>query len=200
MKNDKTVFTLWSGGLDSTYLIHKLLCDGYKVRAGYCEIMNNQDQIRAEKKAISIMKPFFEKYDFNYLGVIARAEILRVSEPVCLKQVPFFLFTAVQCCGDEDEIAMGYVMNDDAISYLPDIEAIYKSYAGICDRPLPKLTFPLVKISKQRIIREIPKHLLRNISFCEFGTNCGTCVSCERWKQLQEYGKYPKNLKREFLK
>jgi PP-loop superfamily ATP-utilizing enzyme len=53
MKN-KTTYVLWSGGLDSTYLIQYLLEKNPKqvVRAGYIELVNNVYKTKMETAAI----------------------------------------------------------------------------------------------------------------------------------------------------
>ena len=48
-------YVLWSAGLDSTYLIYKLLEEGHTVIAGYCDIKNNRTKTIMEQKQRQII-------------------------------------------------------------------------------------------------------------------------------------------------
>ena len=64
----KNVFILWSGGLDSTYLIYKNLNEGNKVISGYVSLLNNGKKVDMERQAIEKLKEEFNKefYNFEY--------------------------------------------------------------------------------------------------------------------------------------
>ena len=86
-------------------------------------------------------------------------------------------------------------MNDDAISFLPEIQKIYKSYNLICDNLIP-LKFPIIKKMKWMLWEELPKVYHDYIVTCEsprLGTTimgdgmeiinydpCGHCLPCEK--------------------
>ena len=53
------IFCLWSGGLDSTFMIDKLLKEGNTVVVGYIEILNNPRQMERERNARKIMTKKF---------------------------------------------------------------------------------------------------------------------------------------------
>ena len=201
MNQNKTVYVLWSGGLDSTYLIYKLLKDDptVKVVAGYIEIKNNQDKSIMEKdRCQKLAEIFFKeyKYRFDYRGVVTTVDILSVhAQKLKFNQVPIWIFGAIMSIPrDIDEVAISYVMNDDAISYLADIKNVWDTYAEFVYGKMPTLTFPLMKTKKEEIIDELPSEIKELVWWCEtpkmkivvdsekLPTSfepCGHCNSCD---------------------
>lgn len=192
-------FVLWSGGADSTYLIYKSLQDGYEVTAGYAEIMNNTDKTKMELAAIELMLPFFNAFpDFRYVGPAAKTSLEHhPSSGVVFWQLPTWLFTLQFMRGDYDELAIGYVMNDDAISYLNEIEAWYKAgrpFSKCEEERDAKLVFPLSKFKKDEGLRGLPENIKSLTVWCESpefdeGTQkwlaCRRCHTCTAQKDYR---------------
>jgi len=178
----------WSGGLDSTSLICQLLGKGHRVEALYTDINDNEQDAR-QLNAVKIMqKQYFKNYDFSL--IIDQNKGLGLSavfrqNVICLQQVPVHIFNIIKHIDGHDFVAMAYVMNDDAISFLCDIKKIYDSYQGIANNRLPKLQFPLSKMPKHILYESLPRELKAHITWCE-GTedNCGKCSSCKRMSDL----------------
>lgn len=80
-----------------------------------------------------------------------------------------------------DEIQIGYIMNDDAISYLEDVRNLYDAYKPFIVANRPKLEFPLTKMKKRDILNQLPEFIVKNISYCELydEKNC-KCESCKK--------------------
>lgn len=184
----KKILVSWTGGLDSTYLVYKLLNEGHLVNTCYTEIMNNKEFTKREKKAISKMIDSFKQYH-NYLGHL-ESESMGYTKNIVFGQILCILQGLIHNYNEHDEVAVGYVMNDDIISYLPDIKKIWNSYKSICYSNFPKLTFPLIKYSKSQICNELPKILLDNITYCvrfeDIDEPCGKCRSCKRMRDVLE--------------
>ncbi len=126
------ILVLWSGGLDSTYLIQHLLdtTPDARVRAIYVQITNNEDKVKTELAAIKKMVPVFkEKYGerFIYDGKVCSIEIndnvySPDKSPLGFSQIPCWIAGVIYGLKhDTTHVALGYVMNDDAISYLEEI-------------------------------------------------------------------------------
>lgn len=198
---NKRFFVLWSGGLDSTYLIYYLLQSGAKVEAGYVEILNNREKVRREKRAIEKLVKVFRSHwnedHFQYQGVLLSTFVKMAAPVVSLVQVPIWIIGLIMSgLGKrhyyKDYVALGYVMGDDAISFLPEITRIYKAYEGISHNRFPQLVFPLSKKSKMEFYDNLPKEYLEKITFCEGSKElCGECSSCKKWKQAEEAGGIP---------
>lgn len=178
------IFVLWSGGVDSTRLIWELLTLGHEVHAGYIKILNNEQQSIRELAAMESMAPFFtEAYNFKFLGVLTEMLICNATDNSILPQFPMFLTCVYHLKNGYDKIAMGYVMNDDAISFLDDITNCYNSYRPLVDH-LPELIFPLIKKRKATVYDTLPEKLKPLVVWCENPSEtvsvCGTCCSCKR--------------------
>jgi hypothetical protein len=181
----KRVFVLWSGGLDSTYLIIKNIEDGKEVDAGHAQIVGNGNdkvELEAVETLAKLLKEDYHDY-FNYMGLIVKYEFRGgFNNNIHLRQAPVWINTALYNSQNYSEIQFGYVLNDDAISYLAEIRRAYNGYRGLAD-DLPPLTFPLSKTSKETALFRTPERYLPYISFCEMPVGnaaCGVCHSCKR--------------------
>ncbi len=188
---NKRVFVLWSGGVDSTYLIHHLLEQGYYVDAGYIKIIENKAQTDRELAAIDRLLPLIDDSNFKYLGILNELKIVN-SGNVILNQIPMFL-TALYHLGPYDEFATGFIMNDDTVSWIPDIISCYKGFKGLV-RNLPTMTFPLIKLKKMDLWRRLPENIRNNVVWCEDEDGlydpekrgCSACHSCLRMEYEQK--------------
>jgi hypothetical protein len=216
----KSVAVLFSGGLDSTYLVWKNLKDGNEVVPIYVEIENNEVKSILEKNRVKLLRTEFAK-EFNLekrlihdVKFAIKVGVHANEGSLYFKQVPIWLFSVVFLQGMDniDEIQIGYVSNDDAISYLDDIQNIYKSYQTVSE-PMKPLAFPLTKKKKYMMANELPKQYFDLIFSCEMpkiiGSKdaeiikyeaCCDCVPCRHIIADDYYGignypeAYQKNL------
>jgi hypothetical protein len=209
----KKICVLFTGGLDSTYLIWKNLKDGNEVIPVYFEIENNKNKTILEKNRIDLILTKLH-VDFSGKAILhdidygLSVNIKSHGDGLLFKQIPIFIMGAIYLAGDNvDEIQLGYVMNDDAISYINEIQKIYKSYKPIVDNLTP-MTFPLTKVSKHNILSELPKEIIDLTVNCEnphiIGSEddrvidyepCGRCVPCAKTNM---YGYSSKHIKIKF--
>ena len=188
----RSAFVLWSAGVDSTYLILRLLEDGYSVKAGYIDIKNNHVKARMEKHAIDKMCLQIEALfpDFEYVGTIYKAHNSSPERSsLRYKQVPYFIH-ALLIAPRTDYRCVGYVKGDSAIKSLTAIKNIYDQYSSIYNGALPELVFPLRNATKQEIftyMQECYPNILSNCVWCESPQGddfipCDTCTPCIRRK------------------
>lgn len=186
-------FTLWSGGLDSTYLIYCRLSEGYKVSAGYVEIMNNEVQSKREQEAIERLVPLLKAEFgdlFNYMGTVVKVDVKTSGNHVALQQAILWPVVMHVLPDGITEIAIGYVMNDCAISYLNEIKAMFDGFKGLLVNPKWEVTFPLSKSPKQHVHSWLPSKLRDHVTWCEshetmeHGWSCRRCNSCKRMVDL----------------
>lgn len=211
----KRIAVLFSGGLDSTYLVWKNLKDGNEVTPIYVEIENNETKSIIEKNRVKLLRTEFAK-EFNSenrlihdVKFAIKVSVHANEGSLYFKQLPIWLFSVVFLQGMDniDEIQIGYVSNDDAISYLDDIQNIYKSYQTISE-PMKPLVFPLTKMKKCMMAKELPKQYFDLIFSCEnakiIGNKddeiikyeaCCDCVPCKHIIADNYYGlgKYPES-------
>jgi hypothetical protein len=176
---------LWSGGLDSTYLIFKLLGEGHIVTASYCEITNNVDKTPRELAALDELCKVFTNQNFKYEGVLCKVNVTG-SFLTSFSQMPLWI-TALLCSGarDADYVAIGYVMGDQAIAYLDDLKNIWKAYGALSNKKMPELVFPLAKVAKEEILNELSPGVVKLVTWCESSGKtipCGKCGPC--WTRL----------------
>lgn len=171
MLESKKVGVLFSGGLDSTYLIWKNLTEGNEVYPIYIEIKNNDRKVKLEKNRIELLyKKFNEEFGNKIHDIRYAVEILvrdtTVSE-LHFNQLPIWIIGLQWLYGlDVSEFQFGYVMNDDAISYIDDIKNIHKSFSGLHNKVI-ELTFPLIKEKKYVMANNLPKKYFDLVVSCE---------------------------------
>lgn len=182
----KKVLVSWTGGLDSTYLVLSLLKQDFYVNTVYSEIVGNVNQSIREKNAINNIVQYFNNYN-NYLGH-KEIKTYCVLNNMYFQQFPSILQGLLSTYDEHDEVAIGYVMNDDIVSFIPDIIKIWNSYKNICHDKFPKIVFPIVKKNKKHIYLNTPKEYLKFVVWCERSdnkkTNCGKCDSCRRMNDV----------------
>ena len=188
----KNVLCAWSGGLDSTAMIYRYLQKGWHVDALTVNIINNAEQNERENIAINAMLPFLEKYDFTRLQS-SNFEI-KGSGVWSLAQAPIWITSLLYAVTTaHNECAIGYVSNDDAISFLHDINKAWISLGKVLLRgPVPRLVFPVAKVNKIELYNLLTPELQKHISWCAAGykltedetagRGCGICHSCLRMK------------------
>lgn len=193
MKTETHSFILWSGGKDSTYLVWDRLKRGGSVTAAYVTVLNNETKTQAEldatdKMAKFFMKTFPGKFTFEK---IAKVELERGGGEMILKQPALWLLPAAYAMSGNrfNEVCIGYVLNDDAISYLDDFKRIWRSLSRLSANGFPPLTFPLFR--DLCVFCEVP--VLKS-GGCE---PCGYCDKCKdrgvgmasalKWDEPQPY-------------
>lgn len=183
---NKKVLIAWSGGLDSTFLIQYYLNLGYVVDVVNCNLRNGgPEQMKREQVAMKkMMKGYFRDKPVTLIGTSHVALDGYCFSALNLSQVPVWIFNLISYLRtDHTEVAIGYVMNDDAVSFLDIITGIWNSYAGIVGAPLPPIMFPLTKYKKWRIWDELHSELRKHVTWCESPektVRCGFCPSCKR--------------------
>jgi len=167
----KKVLIPFSGGLDSTYLVWKNLVEGNNVTVVYFELENNSEKTRLEKisreKTYDILKEEYgERLNKSYFSY--KIHLNNIQNDFSLAQPPIWILGCFFSCNEFfDEIQLAYVMNDDVVSFIKDIEVLYKAYEPFSNRPLPLLSFPLLKDKKEHFIKELPEEFYKLIYSCE---------------------------------
>lgn len=216
----KRIGILFSGGLDSTYLVWDNLKKGNEVVPIYIEITNNGSKTILEKNRVKLL---FEKFrdefenNINYIEYVLTAGLCANEDSLYFKQVPIFILGLMFCQSmGLDEIQIGYVGNDDAIPFLNDIEKIYKSYKSYksIQENLVPLKFPLKKLRKYELGAGLPTSYLDLIISCEnpriIGSEtadfieyepCCECAPCKTIIHTEYYGLgFPKLYKEKLTK
>lgn len=194
----KHALVLWSGGLDSTALIQYYLGNNYKVTALPVALVGNVNKTIREAAAREELAKHFQRWntDQNRFELLqtSRVEMVSFGNLIGLSQAPIWL-AALACRVERhhDEVAIGYVMNDDAASFSENIQAIWQSYGALTsDSPLhmvdrhpwPPLVFPILRVSKRRLWDNLGHEITDKVTWCEGEAGpqdkCGECVPCKK--------------------
>lgn len=179
MSKVKNIGVLFSGGLDSTYLIYKNLKEGHNVTPIYIEIENNSNKSILEKNRIELLLNEFKKEFSGYERLSGTKFVTNIfmgesGDGLFFKQIPIWILGLIYAQGQKfHEFQIGYVCNDDAVSYIDVIQKIYKSYREILDFQIP-LKFPIIKMKKEMIASELPKNYMDLVVSCENPTIIGS--------------------------
>lgn len=192
----KKVGVLFSGGLDSTYLIYKNLKDGNIVTPIYIEIENNAFKSKLEKNRIELLyKEFKSEFGENIhkIEYVLNFRVGGCYHNLSFAQMPIWIVGLLYSqCLDVDEFQIGYTMNDDAISYLGEIKEIYYSFNKINNGDIKDIVFPLTKDAKRDMFRNLPLQYKELIVSCEDPIlhnedsqiieykPCCNCAACKR--------------------
>lgn len=187
----KRVLIPWSGGMDSTYLIKWYSDKGYDVYTGYINLVNNGLKSVIEQNTIEKLLPLMEKYRMYHLDTLFTINIVKTqSNSLSLSQPLLWLTPLAYNSSFYDEVAIGYVMGDCAVSYLNDFQNIWESFKGLSPFPdrWPELKFPLIKMKKDFIWQQLDDDIRKLCVWCENPIDdeilgykiCNDCVPCKR--------------------
>ena len=197
-KYKKNVLVMASAGFDSTVLMYENLQKKNYVIPLYIRTCINDDQKNLEIESLRNITTFFaERYGHDFISYDPKIEEINLSyaEKVMLEQPLVWIIGAYLFSqnGDQqiDEIQLGYIMEDQALSFLEEIKNLWNSLNKFqgphLGNKIPKLTFPIIKYTKYRtmnIIANMIPEIFHLIHFCESPkedwTNCETCNSCKK--------------------
>ena len=161
-------FVLWSGGLDSTYLIWKLLKNGHTVYAKYVTIGNNKKQTDMEHDARCKLWPIFKKefgdrFICNCPLMIPLAfEItVTISNNLMFHQAMIWLLAIQYIVPKECEtIAIGYIKTDSIVPYIDNVKKIHNEMQFFSYNK-KELLFPLLEMNKCDILTGLPHNYVK---------------------------------------
>lgn len=180
---------LWSGGIDSTYMIYRALMNGENIHVHHISMRNSEKRADHEKIAITALKEEFKNmglsFDFStssvdytetYIGFDYHMYLL-LGQKACIAQ-----FKPAQICIGRNK--------DDIDTVDPDIiSGLYKYWTVLTEYVSPthpyvnkKVLCPLKDLTKKEIINGLPKNLLNLCWSCRTpnGNNpCGSCKTCK---------------------
>lgn len=153
----KTVTALWSGGLDSTFLVMMLI----RAKVRYIELLvidyTNRPSVMQERHARELLLPEIQSAAGAH-GVSVETVTLTGTMPANgfrYAQLAWWAHLApLATASTVDYVLIGYVAGDRGPLYRKEIHALFKSSAALRALPddkLPVLEFPLERVEKQEI-------------------------------------------------
>ncbi len=205
LRDDHVPLILFSGGLDSTYLLldavlHFRRVDVLKVslvgqdaksireKQACDEILRMLDEDRIAKEKDDPEHP--HGYVRRTYNPFAPGTMQTMSHRILLQPVIWMwaAMSSIDIRLEHKEVWIGYVKGDDMIGSLPYLRAAWENLVAACyvdndGKSYPELMFPLRGMGKLKLIRDIAPKYLSAISWCESmeeGNDCGLCSSCRR--------------------
>ena len=184
---------LWSGGLDSTWMLYRALLDtsrGESVRT----LSVNYEQVggvKQDRTARNKLLRLFKMADYRFPHIEVDVSIRAKNQDHCTSygviQPIMWVFHALLHADHGETIRLGYIKGDCALQHLDKLEYI-KNYVGDILGKKLTLDFPLFNTPKYEIIRQVKKEaewILDNVWYCEPPGNkairkpCGECECCK---------------------
>lgn len=187
---------LFSGGLDSTYLVYETLKTSnvhlvYVVGNVYTEKMKLElaarekikqwftDNPHSEFKIISDTVLHFEIGDFRQMF-----NGMKITQPAMWLFPALYYYKA----GLHTSVQIGYVKDDVILPYLEDLKTAWQSLSNVAKHEFVPLTFPISHIEKSFSYSALPVDLRSLIWVCDTPQingqrqmiECGRCGPCAR--------------------
>lgn len=200
---------LWSGGLDSTYLLltklleKQITSDSIVASTPIRTLSLNQKQIGGNANDLIARNKITDElknlgYEFERIECAVQYDNSEHGiQPAGfdgLVQPPIWLFMGLVHASEHENLAIGYVLGDHCMEYLPYLRHTTDDYNYITKKDI-QLDFPLKDKHKWEIMlqwRKSPqiKHFLEMVWYCdnqsEAGQDpCGKCSSCTQHKAAQ---------------
>lgn len=193
---------LWSGGLDSTLILHNLAVeqrDGTKAHAhGVRALSINQSQIGCHPPTVEASRKAI-KESFRNKGIIVHYVEVTIQQTVDAwrlenfvgggenPQLLLWLSLAVNYLETDEDLYAGYIRGDDAWHRVGSVNEAFSALQRLGGKT-GALQFPLEWESKAGVIRAMKNlGLYENCWWCEeckpktkrgLGLPCGKCKSC----------------------
>lgn len=200
--SDKIPLVLFSGGLDSTYLVQTCLgssnIDTLYANGGQ-HIGKIELELEKRKELIEHFNTWYpHKISAQYECLISTGNNrLGYSQRISWLQAALKVINPAR----HSKLLVGYVHDDGAGigAAMDDIKETWRLMQKISDRdvePIP-LEFPLIYTKKVDILREIDKRILTKVWVCELPVvdkkPCGKCNPCKLMRKVmrdyeEEYG------------
>ena len=187
---DKVPLLLFSGGLDSTYMLQEALRDG-DVETLYVSASQHPDKIKKElehrEKLFAKLRRIYPNARVRRDRVVTLGNTMDGAMPDHkFIQPALWLHAALTLIDGEDrhtELRIGYVNGDSNLSHLHDIRAAWDALNKFTKwHPVP-VNFPLEFVKKKTVLRGIHPQLYKDIWVCEtpkaHGKHIRACQQCE---------------------
>lgn len=190
----KVPLVLFSGGMDSTYLLQFYL-DWTNVETMYVQANTHPDKVTKELEARQKLMKLFEKYykyrvlddhQVNLTDVWHSCVEDHNTQPISWLTAALLKYNSKR----HSAVAIGYLLGDQAPAYREQLEGFWRNgWMLLRGRmsPPPPLLFPLLDqhVSKASVVRDIDKCLIMSTWVCEIPNTVGEfalkrIVPCKR--------------------
>lgn len=169
--SDKIPLILFSGGLDSTYLLVEQLKNGpadVLYTAGPQGNAKVEAETRARKNIIELIE---NKPELHKVRMFINGPVFYNNEMVdpFLMQPMTWIYSALMVVNHElhSEVQIGYILGDQALAFRHEIEQAWNGLSAISKLHHVPIRFPLVKRLKTDIYKELDSDIRDELWHCE---------------------------------
>lgn len=194
---DKTILAMYSGGLDSLYMVYKLLTDSqyqdYNIHVHHIHIQNVEN--RAEAEAIAVNAAIKELRRLGFSFEYSESSIAFYAYNFeFLMDMDIYSFLGGYICSvnpDIELIAVGANIDDTIL--MPTLEDLRKrGDAILAEYTNVKKIYPLSNMTKEEEYKGLPETLRDKFWSCRrpvyVENNVHLCGKCKACKQLMKLG------------
>ena len=189
MENVKRPLILFSSGLDSTYLLWTQLQKG-NVDVLYVSAGQHPSKVSAERSACTKIIEMLEEMTGNR---VVNQKYIKVSDGIRhdsywkFSQPASWMYAALHHVDyrAHSSVMIGYVLGDQILQCLGHLHAAWDSLYAISQHGVVPLEFPLLEVTKQHILSQLPNNVAKQIWVCELPEtvegrhyHCGNCIPC----------------------
>jgi len=177
MKSQEVLVNL-SGGIDSTYLLWKLLSEGRSVLVHSCKMINHEGRAYAEQDAVKKIIDWLNKNNFKNFKYIETEFNYGTMERI-IRDIEVVYFITAAILRDPKnktikELAVSANAHDESNN--PNEQSVVrrreilktisprKEFEGYDSEAI--LTFPIISKTKKQLIEEMPEELFKLTWFC----------------------------------
>ncbi|MBT8114968.1 MAG: hypothetical protein KJP04_06295 [Arenicella sp.] len=206
--NNDTILCMFSGGIDSTGVLHKMFCDPeYQQRplvVHHIFLQNRENRAKAELASVTIIREYYRaqypQREFTYTDSIVNTSGFA---PLKASRFPFDMdvcaFIAGNICvvrKDIRQVAMGRTNTDieaggtNFQKRMERAQNIFRSVYCLEPEVIPEYIFPVMSKTKKEIWDELPEPVRSACWYCrhpqyeddDSASACGQCITCEEVK------------------
>lgn len=188
-KQKKVPLILFSGGLDSSFLLQQELTKG-DVEVLYVDASQCKNKVEAEKNVHWKIINILEKLTGN---AVLRRHTVKIESgcntPDSSFQQPLMWLNGAFEVSDSQrhsELLVGYVAGDQICGYLGYIEQAWNAMQGFGKIASIPLRFPLMLVPKQDILDNIDPNVVQNIWVCELPSFRGAHATATQYKPCKQ--------------
>lgn len=204
--SDATILCMFSGGIDSAGVLHKLITDDayrhYNLIVHHIILQNRENRAAAEINAVNSILKFYKKHHadrpFLYTENVFNTEGFA---PLKANRFPYDMdvcaFTAANICvirKDIKHVAMGRTKTDvttatgnNSQRRMMRAQNVFKALYSLETEPAPEYIFPVIDMTKKEIWDYLPKDIRAATWYCRrpiyqedgSATACKKCSTCQ---------------------
>lgn len=198
--SEKRPLVLYSGGLDSTYLIYRLVEANMPFDVLYVEGGQCQNKVREEDKVreaflYTYLRDTFPDYRHHINKFQVKLDWFNSlrgyqTDKPSLSQPQTWIFAAHRAFdpGRHSEVQVGYLLGE--TEHNPHLKKVWDGLCQLLHCQTYPLTFPLQRHYKSMVLDDIPKELFNYVWVCELPMvdvtgvpsstyRCGRCRPCQ---------------------